>query len=138
MVRLPRALHDAVLKARMLLQGHDELVFEVTEAEVEATSTIVRQIMDITTFMRTRWPAFGTCLGSGCWKLGLIKASPCCCGYSIFRASRQMVCKDWSAQDLDAHMWKCAARSQTNADIVRSRGVNAFGSSLVINQMNHF
>ena len=49
-----------------------------------------------------------------------------------------MVCKDWSAQDLDAHMWKCAARSQTNADIVRSRGVNAFGSSLVINQMNHF
>ncbi|MCA3300584.1 MAG: DNA polymerase I [Roseomonas sp.] len=46
MVRLPRALRDAGLKARMLLQVHDELVFEVPEAEVEATSAIVRQIME--------------------------------------------------------------------------------------------
>jgi DNA polymerase-1 len=37
MVRLPRALRDAGLKGRMLLQVHDELVFEVPEAEVEAT-----------------------------------------------------------------------------------------------------
>ncbi|MCA3341813.1 MAG: DNA polymerase I [Roseomonas sp.] len=52
MVRLPRALQDAGLKARMLLQVHDELVFEVPEAEVEATSTIVRQIMESVATLR--------------------------------------------------------------------------------------
>jgi DNA polymerase-1 len=52
MVRLPRALHDAGLKARMLLQVHDELVFEVPEAEVEATSAIVRQIMESVATLR--------------------------------------------------------------------------------------
>jgi len=46
MVRLPKALRDAGLKARMLLQVHDELVFEVAEAEVEATSAIVTRIME--------------------------------------------------------------------------------------------
>jgi len=46
MVRLPKALKDAGLRARMLLQVHDELVFEVPEAEVEATGTLVRQIME--------------------------------------------------------------------------------------------
>jgi DNA polymerase-1 len=51
-VRLPRALRDAGLKARMLLQVHDELVFEVPEAEVEATSALVRQIMESVATLR--------------------------------------------------------------------------------------
>ena len=38
MIRVPGALDDAGLKARMLLQVHDELLFEVAEAEVEATA----------------------------------------------------------------------------------------------------
>ncbi len=46
MVRLPKALRDAGLSARMLLQVHDELVLEVPEAEVEATAAIVRAIME--------------------------------------------------------------------------------------------
>ena len=46
MVRLPRALTDAGLKARMLLQVHDELVFEVPEAEIEQTAAIVTRIME--------------------------------------------------------------------------------------------
>ncbi|MCO6416476.1 DNA polymerase I [Siccirubricoccus sp. KC 17139] len=46
MVRLPRALADAGLKARMLLQVHDELVFEVPETEVEPTGALVRQVME--------------------------------------------------------------------------------------------
>ncbi|NKE45075.1 DNA polymerase I [Roseomonas frigidaquae] len=46
MVRLPLALREAGLGARMLLQVHDELVFEVPEAEVEATSALVKRIME--------------------------------------------------------------------------------------------
>ncbi len=46
MTRVPAALADAGLKARMLLQVHDELVFEVPEAEVEATRTLVKQVME--------------------------------------------------------------------------------------------
>ncbi len=46
MVRLPTALRDAGLAARMLLQVHDELVFEVPEAEVEATAAVVRRVME--------------------------------------------------------------------------------------------
>ncbi len=46
MVRLPLALHEAGLGARMLLQVHDELVFEVPQAEVEATSALVKRIME--------------------------------------------------------------------------------------------
>jgi len=45
MVRVPRALADASLKARMLLQVHDELVLEVPEAELEATGRVLRDIM---------------------------------------------------------------------------------------------
>jgi DNA polymerase-1 len=52
MVRLPRALRDAGLRARMLLQVHDELVFEVPEAEVEATSALVRHIMESVATLR--------------------------------------------------------------------------------------
>ncbi|WP_408906400.1 DNA polymerase I [Roseomonas sp. AR75] len=46
MVRVPHALRDAGLHARMLLQVHDELVFEVPEAEVEATAALVRRVME--------------------------------------------------------------------------------------------
>ncbi|WP_051329888.1 DNA polymerase I [Niveispirillum irakense] len=46
MIRLPHALKGAGLKARMLLQVHDELLFEVPEAEIEATSTLVKRVME--------------------------------------------------------------------------------------------
>ncbi len=45
MVRLPGALLDASLRARMLLQVHDELVFEVPEAEVDDTAALVKKVM---------------------------------------------------------------------------------------------
>ena len=46
MGRLPAALAAAGLKARMLLQVHDELLFEAPEAEVEATALLVKQVME--------------------------------------------------------------------------------------------
>jgi DNA polymerase-1 len=46
MIRLPGRLTDAGLRARMLLQVHDELVLEVPRAEVEATAPIVRDVME--------------------------------------------------------------------------------------------
>ncbi len=46
MIRLPDALAEAGLGARMLLQVHDELLFEVPDAEVEATSRLVREVME--------------------------------------------------------------------------------------------
>ncbi|MDT2019737.1 DNA polymerase I [Methylocella sp. CPCC 101449] len=45
MVRMDDALSAAKLNAQMLLQVHDELVFEVPETEVDATIKVVRQIM---------------------------------------------------------------------------------------------
>ncbi len=45
MVRMDAALAEAKLSARMLLQVHDELVFEVPDAEVEATIPVVRRVM---------------------------------------------------------------------------------------------
>jgi DNA polymerase-1 len=46
MTRVPDALAAKKLKARMLLQVHDELIFEAPEKEVEATKKIVAQIME--------------------------------------------------------------------------------------------
>ena len=46
MVRLPGALREAGLAGRMLLQVHDELVFEVPEAEVAATAHLVKTVME--------------------------------------------------------------------------------------------
>ncbi len=45
MVRMDAALEQAKLSAKMLLQVHDELVFEVPDAEVEATIEVVRKVM---------------------------------------------------------------------------------------------
>ncbi|HAK64019.1 MAG TPA: hypothetical protein DCO82_12325, partial [Alphaproteobacteria bacterium] len=46
MIRMPEALLKAGLSARMLLQVHDELVFEAPDAEVEATKRLVVKIME--------------------------------------------------------------------------------------------
>jgi DNA polymerase-1 len=45
MVRCVRALREAGLKTRLVLQIHDELLFEAPEAEVDAASAIVRREM---------------------------------------------------------------------------------------------
>ncbi|MEM7299846.1 MAG: DNA polymerase I [Pseudomonadota bacterium] len=45
MVRMDGALRDAGLTARMLLQVHDELIFELPEDEVEATIPVVQNVM---------------------------------------------------------------------------------------------
>jgi DNA polymerase I len=45
MVRVHHALEESPLRARMLLQVHDELVFEVPEEEVEPTAALVRKVM---------------------------------------------------------------------------------------------
>ena len=46
MVRIPPALAREGLKARMLLQVHDELLFEVPVDELDATTTLVREVME--------------------------------------------------------------------------------------------
>ncbi len=46
MGRVPAALEAAGLKARMLLQVHDELLFEAPEDEIEATATLVKDVME--------------------------------------------------------------------------------------------
>ena len=46
MIRMDDALAEAGLSARMLLQVHDELIFETAEAEVEATIPVVRHVME--------------------------------------------------------------------------------------------
>jgi DNA polymerase I len=46
MIRMPSALREAGLSSKMLLQVHDELVFEAPEAEAEATIAVSRRIME--------------------------------------------------------------------------------------------
>ena len=46
MGRIPAALQAAGLKARMLLQVHDELLFETPEDEVQATASLVKKVME--------------------------------------------------------------------------------------------
>ncbi|MGI9170830.1 MAG: DNA polymerase I, partial [Caulobacteraceae bacterium] len=46
MIRMPAALKDAGLSARMLLQVHDELVFEAPEAEADAVCALARRVME--------------------------------------------------------------------------------------------
>jgi len=45
MIRLPTALTDAGLSARMLLQVHDELILEAPEPEAERTAEVCRKVM---------------------------------------------------------------------------------------------
>ena len=45
MLKIPPALKAAGLKAKMLLQVHDELVFEVPKTELKETARIVQEIM---------------------------------------------------------------------------------------------
>ena len=46
MVRIPDALKQKKLKARMLLQVHDELVFEVPDKEIDALAKLAKQVME--------------------------------------------------------------------------------------------
>ncbi len=46
MLKLPGELEKAGLKAKMLLQVHDELIFEVPEEELKATTALVQQVME--------------------------------------------------------------------------------------------
>ncbi len=46
MIRMMPALAEAKLGGRMLLQVHDELIFEVPDGEVEATLPVVRKVME--------------------------------------------------------------------------------------------
>jgi DNA polymerase I len=46
MIRLPGALKAARLKGRMLLQVHDELLFEVPDKEIDKTKDVARKVME--------------------------------------------------------------------------------------------
>jgi DNA polymerase-1 len=46
MIRIPAALDEATLKGRMLLQVHDELLFEVPAKEAEKTASVVKRVME--------------------------------------------------------------------------------------------
>jgi DNA polymerase-1 len=46
MIRLPGALSAAKLNAKMLLQVHDELLFEVPEKELDKTKDVTRKVME--------------------------------------------------------------------------------------------
>jgi DNA polymerase-1 len=46
MIRIDAALRERGLKSRMTLQVHDELVFEVPEAEIEVLRTLAREQME--------------------------------------------------------------------------------------------
>ena len=47
MIRIPKALDDSGLKTtRMLLQVHDELIFEVSKSEVDTTVKVVTRVME--------------------------------------------------------------------------------------------
>jgi DNA polymerase I len=45
MIRMPGALKEAGLAARMLLQVHDELIFECPDAEAEKTMELAKRVM---------------------------------------------------------------------------------------------
>jgi DNA polymerase-1 len=46
MIRVPGALKAARLKGQMLLQVHDELLFEVPDKEIDKTKEVVRKVME--------------------------------------------------------------------------------------------
>ena len=45
MIRMPDSLREAGLAARMLLQVHDELIFECAEAEADQTMAVAKRVM---------------------------------------------------------------------------------------------
>ena len=45
MVKLPKALTDAGLSTKLLLQVHDELLFEAPDAEAKDAAKLVREVM---------------------------------------------------------------------------------------------
>jgi DNA polymerase-1 len=47
MIRIDEAIRDRNLKSRMTLQVHDELVFEVSEEELDVMRSLVREYMEI-------------------------------------------------------------------------------------------
>lgn len=46
MIRMPDALKEAKLSAKLLIQVHDELVFEVPTHEMENTIAVVKHVME--------------------------------------------------------------------------------------------
>ena len=46
MIRLPQALRNAGLETDMLLQVHDELVFEVPDGELDSAKPVIKRIME--------------------------------------------------------------------------------------------
>jgi DNA polymerase-1 len=46
MIRMPGALREAGLETRMLLQVHDELVFEAPDSECEAAIPVIKRVME--------------------------------------------------------------------------------------------
>jgi DNA polymerase I len=46
MIRMDGALQKHKLNAQMLLQVHDELIFEVPDGEVEKTLPVVKRVME--------------------------------------------------------------------------------------------
>ncbi len=46
MINMQQALKDAGLEAKMLLQVHDELIFEAPKAEISKLKELVPKIMD--------------------------------------------------------------------------------------------
>lgn len=56
MNKIPALLQQAGLKAQMLLQVHDELVFEAPEEEVEETAALIKQAMENITAITLKTP----------------------------------------------------------------------------------
>ena len=46
MVRIQKALNDRKLKTQMLLQIHDELLFEVPKSEIETVTPLIKETME--------------------------------------------------------------------------------------------
>ena len=46
MIRMPEELERANLNAKMLLQVHDELIFDVPKAELDVTSSLIKKTME--------------------------------------------------------------------------------------------
>lgn len=54
MIRMEDTLSEKTLAARMLLQVHDELVFEVPDGEVDKTIPVIREVMENAPFPAAR------------------------------------------------------------------------------------